>query len=616
VKIVGTDFSAIKLYLPNSLVHFFAKCTPRCTGLVGIYISAKWFSYFGIMLGVSFDWAYWFMTALCFRPCDYAQLWDSATGLMYSISDVGLQEQFAGHQSAKNCSWFTNNPLLEVWRNRSNPATDPFLIRVDTGVFTGSYTIDENENYVFSGKGVAGMWWLCLLPLFGWCVVAYLIFSHDHVTMFNFDEVLTWFNEHGHSPEHFRDFDPDVDDDDVTQDQLARGILADKSAAMAVPATTEVADVSNSEGELGSSSSDTSSDSDLEAGKKGSAADKNRPAKSKAGNSKQKHHLASAKAAALAAKAAVAAANASRRASLALDTAWCVCSRDWAKAQRLVAAARAAARDVRRSQFVNRRADLRARTRAAPTVPPLPPLVRHAPPPHRLAAAAAWVRDADFGGGEGPLLRATLRAATLTWAQLVAEAAASGDTVLEFNEVVREAVGLGACARVAAKGGHEGRGLLNSLILFRCYSKCTFLKQKMTLGAPRCARVCLTSWTATAAAPSRSKKCSKPRSRPRSRRFSRRPKNRLCAPSSSPPATAPRALESSPALTVCGCSAGSARCWTPPSPTARCATPPPLFARGEIYKLIDTPFGRVTSRNRIWATCAFPNAVNMCCLLS
>ena len=54
-----------------------------------------------------------------------------------------------------------------------------------------------------------------------------------------------------------------------------------------------------------------------------------------------------------------------------------------------------------------------------------------------LASAAAWVHEQDYRGGEGPLLRATLSAALLTWDQLVAEASASGDTVLEFNEVVR-----------------------------------------------------------------------------------------------------------------------------------------------------------------------------------
>ena len=32
-----------------------------------LYISGKWFNYFGLMIGVGFDWAYWFMTALPFR---------------------------------------------------------------------------------------------------------------------------------------------------------------------------------------------------------------------------------------------------------------------------------------------------------------------------------------------------------------------------------------------------------------------------------------------------------------------------------------------------------------------------------------------------------------------
>ena len=110
VKIVAVDFSAIKCYVPAGVVNLFFRCAPdSCAGVLGFYVSAKWFNYFGIMLGVGFDWAYWFMTALCFRPCDYAQLWDSETGLIYSMTDRGLQERFAGHQSAKNCSWFTDN---------------------------------------------------------------------------------------------------------------------------------------------------------------------------------------------------------------------------------------------------------------------------------------------------------------------------------------------------------------------------------------------------------------------------------------------------------------------------------------------------------------------------
>ena len=43
------------------------------------------------MMGVSFDWAYWFMTALCFRPCDYALLWDPDSGLMYALAEPDLQ---------------------------------------------------------------------------------------------------------------------------------------------------------------------------------------------------------------------------------------------------------------------------------------------------------------------------------------------------------------------------------------------------------------------------------------------------------------------------------------------------------------------------------------------
>jgi len=52
----------------------FLVCVRVRRRYLGIYISAKWFNYFGILMGVAFDWAYWFMTALCFRPCDYAQV--------------------------------------------------------------------------------------------------------------------------------------------------------------------------------------------------------------------------------------------------------------------------------------------------------------------------------------------------------------------------------------------------------------------------------------------------------------------------------------------------------------------------------------------------------------
>jgi hypothetical protein len=443
VKIVGTDFSSIKLYLPATLVHFCSKCTPRCTGLIGIYISAKWFSFAGIMLGASFDWAYWFMTALAFRPCDYAQLWDSTTGLIYSISDVALQEKYAGHQSAKNCSWFTDNPVLTFWSNRTDPATDPLLIRIDTGIFTGAYTIDEDENYVFNGDGPAGMWWFCALPMVGWCAVAYLIVSHDHVTWFNYDAVLAWFNEHGHSPEHFYDFDPEIDDAALAQEKRTQKALSEKSAAAAVAAAAAAAstvdnDSSSSDDERKDYDSSDSSDNDLdlEMSKGAKKTTKIGPGASPKKQSKSSVE-ANSKAATLAAEAAAAAMQASMRAGAAKDTTWCPCSRRKNKAKRLVGAARAAARDIRRQEFVSRNSSLRALTRRAPPPPPLPPLQRHAVPPPTLAAAAAWVHDTDYAGGEAPVLRANLNAAQLTWEQLVAEASASGDTVLEFNEVVR-----------------------------------------------------------------------------------------------------------------------------------------------------------------------------------
>jgi hypothetical protein len=43
-----------------------------------------------------------------------------------------LQQKYAGHQSAKNCSWFTNNGVQANFDVRL-AADDPFVVRVDTG---------------------------------------------------------------------------------------------------------------------------------------------------------------------------------------------------------------------------------------------------------------------------------------------------------------------------------------------------------------------------------------------------------------------------------------------------------------------------------------------------
>ncbi len=58
IKITAVDFEAIQL----------PAC---CYSLPALYISSKWFNYFGVLTGIAFDWGYWYMTALPFRPCDY-----------------------------------------------------------------------------------------------------------------------------------------------------------------------------------------------------------------------------------------------------------------------------------------------------------------------------------------------------------------------------------------------------------------------------------------------------------------------------------------------------------------------------------------------------------------
>merc|ERR1719174_671678 len=73
IKIVAVDFDSIQLPVPD------------CIKNTDIYISSKWFNYFGTITGVAFDWGYWYMTALPFRPCDYGMLWDKSNNLMYML---------------------------------------------------------------------------------------------------------------------------------------------------------------------------------------------------------------------------------------------------------------------------------------------------------------------------------------------------------------------------------------------------------------------------------------------------------------------------------------------------------------------------------------------------
>jgi hypothetical protein len=104
-----------------------------------------------------------------FRPCDYAQLWDSTDGSIYSLTDKGLQERYAGHQEAKNCSWFTDRESLlslfgqeegeeeeaaafaaggvgdAAYAGSSSYSRDskPLLVRVDAGVYRGVSAVNE-----------------------------------------------------------------------------------------------------------------------------------------------------------------------------------------------------------------------------------------------------------------------------------------------------------------------------------------------------------------------------------------------------------------------------------------------------------------------------------------
>ena len=91
IKIVAVDFSSFVVRLPECVLRCNLPHIRELFNYFTLYVSAKWFNYFGIMMGVAFDWAYWFLTALCFRPCDYAQLWETETGFIYSITDRAFQ---------------------------------------------------------------------------------------------------------------------------------------------------------------------------------------------------------------------------------------------------------------------------------------------------------------------------------------------------------------------------------------------------------------------------------------------------------------------------------------------------------------------------------------------
>ena len=86
--------------------------------------------------------------------------------------------------------------------------------RIDCGSFTGTYTINEDDNYAWlgvetgRGDGVpadatvyAQVWFkdyawvmnlMCAIPIFGIVMLVWLIANHEHVTCFNRKKVRDW----------------------------------------------------------------------------------------------------------------------------------------------------------------------------------------------------------------------------------------------------------------------------------------------------------------------------------------------------------------------------------------------------------------------------------------
>ncbi|KAH8066711.1 hypothetical protein JL720_12705 [Aureococcus anophagefferens] len=127
-----------------------------------IYVSGKWVNYMGILMGLAFDWGYWFMTSLPFRPCDHAAL-GQRLGSIYTLTQPKKLQEEHGRAAALNCAWFTDSPVQQLYdrpyatvarrpttttRGRTSPT--PHVVLVETGSFTGAYTIDEEDNYATS----------------------------------------------------------------------------------------------------------------------------------------------------------------------------------------------------------------------------------------------------------------------------------------------------------------------------------------------------------------------------------------------------------------------------------------------------------------------------------
>ena len=158
-------------------------------------------------MGMGFDWGYWFMTTLPFRPCDLrAVVGEQDAQHIYVNAAEKLQERRAGGAAAKRCWWFTDNPHItydhDFVRNQSAAWYDPLgqtwpraiLWMTTPGIGTatirmsGPCCLVETGSFTVPNDGRAGrvhlvadgawlLYVMCLIPIFAILTFWYLVFT-------------------------------------------------------------------------------------------------------------------------------------------------------------------------------------------------------------------------------------------------------------------------------------------------------------------------------------------------------------------------------------------------------------------------------------------------------
>jgi len=80
--------------------------------------------------------------------------------------------------------------------------------------------VTEENAYTFAGPALK-MWLWCIPPLLGWTGLAWVVFTHEKVTCFNYERVLRWYEEHAVNP--FEDASSSDEDDEEAVLALAGG---------------------------------------------------------------------------------------------------------------------------------------------------------------------------------------------------------------------------------------------------------------------------------------------------------------------------------------------------------------------------------------------------------